>query len=342
MGLRIGVIGVGGLGYLQAKTYRELESVTIVAAADVAEEARDLFEDEFDAPAYQNCRELLQEHAAEMDAVTIVTPHTLHYDQAIACLERDLHVLIEKPMVTDVDRAVDIVELATERDLTVQIGYQRHFHPAFEYMRSLIEQGAIGDIHSVNCFISQDWFASHRDTWRVNPSFAGGGQLYDTGSHLLEALLWLTGGEPRTVSAQIEYGAPSVDINTAATIELEVGSRSAFASVAIIGNGDQMVPSEGYFVWGTNGSLKYVDDTLTVTRGSAAPYYAEIPSDFDFTSLNRRKLENFVASILSDEEPAVPADIGLEVTVLTEALYEAAETGERIDLDSFIDAHDST
>ena len=342
MGLRIGVIGVGGLGYLQAKTYSELENVTIVAAADVAADARELFEREFGAPAYQNYRALLDEHASELDAMTIVTPHTLHYDQAIACLERNLHLLIEKPMVTEVQQAVDIIEVATERDLDVQVGYQRHFHPAFEQMRYQIERGAIGDVRSVNCFISQEWIENHQNTWRVDPDFSGGGQLYDTGSHLLEALIWLTDSVPKTVTAQVEYDKPSLDVNSAVTIEMERGDQSFLSSVSITGDGDDVIPTEGYFIWGTEGSIVYVNDVLHIHESDDVTYRAEIPSEFNFDALNKRKLENFIGSIEGDVDPAVPAEVGLEVTALTEAIYESADTGTVVDIDEFIDGCDSS
>lgn len=340
MGLRIGVIGVGGLGYLQAKTYRELDDVRIIAAADIASDARDLFEREFTAPAYQNHRALLDEHASELDAITIVTPHTLHYDQAKACLERGLHLLIEKPMVTNVQQAVDIIELSSERDLDVQVGYQRHFHPAFKQMRYQIESGAIGDVRTVNCFISQDWIENHRDTWRVNPDFSGGGQLYDTGSHLLEALLWLTDTNPQAVTAQINYDQPSLDVNSAMSIELGRNDENILATASITGEGDNVIPSEGYFIWGTEGSMAYVNDRLYVTENDDVTYTAEIPSEFSFDKLNKRKLENFIDAIEGSTAPAVPAEVGLEVTALTEAIYESDETGTRVDIDTFIDGYE--
>lgn len=338
MGLRIGVIGVGGLGYLQAKTYRDMDGVTIVAAADVADDARELFEREFGGPAYQNYRALLGEHASELDAVTIVTPHTLHYDQAKACLGRDLHLLIEKPMVTNVQHAVDIIDVANDRELDVQVGYQRHFHPAFKQMRHHIMSGTIGDVQTISCFISQDWVENHRDTWRVDPDFSGGGQLYDTGSHLLEALLWVTDATPQAVTAQVQYDRPSVDVNSAVTIELGEGDDRILVTACITGDGDDVIPSEGYFFWGTDGSLAYVDDVLTVTESEHVTYTAEIPSEFSFDTLNERKLENFIDAINGRATPAVPAEVGLEMTALTEAIYESAATGSRVELDTFIDS----
>lgn len=336
MGIRIGIIGVGGLGYLQASTYRDIDGISIIAAADVTADARDLFENEFRAPAYDNYRSLLQEHGNELDAVTIVTPHTLHYEQTMACLDAGLHVLVEKPMVTDIEHAVDIVETAAELDRVVQVGYQRRFHPAFQEIRRVVQSGRIGDLHTINCHVGQNWIENHRNTWRVNPELSGGGQLYDTGSHLLDALLWVTDAEPRTVTAQIEYAKPEIDVNSALTIGLANADRRITASVSISGDGVDVVPEEGYFFWGTDGYLAYVDDELVVTESSGVTYRTEITADYDFNVLNERKLQNFIGSIEGTTEPAVPAEDGLEITALTEAAYAAADSQASVEVQPVI------
>lgn len=339
MGLKIGIIGVGGLGYLQAETYQEMEGVSIVAAADVTTEARELFEREFQAPAYKTYQALIENHGSELDAVTIVTPHTLHYDQTTAALTAGLHVLVEKPMVTDVGHAVDIVERAAEQDLVVQVGYQRRFHPAFREMRRIIRDGRLGDLHTVSCFIEQNWIQNHRGSWRVNPSLSGGGQLYDTGSHLLDALLWLTGGIPQSVSADIEFDAPEVDVNSVLTIRLDCDGQDVLASVAICGDGRTVTPGEGYFLWGSEGQLAYTADELVVTEHTGITYRTEITSDYDFGVLNERKLENFIGSIEGHTQPAVPASDGLHVTALTESAYRAADTGGEVPVQSLVDEY---
>ena len=337
MQLRIGIVGVGGLGYLQAKTFSGIDGVSVVGAADVSPEARRLFEEEFGLPAYDHYRELLAEHGADLDAVSIVTPHTLHHEQAMACLRRDLHVLVEKPMVTDVGQAVELVETAAERDLVLQVGYQRHFDPAFRELRRVLRSGRIGDIHAVNCHLGQDWIEIHRDTWRANPALSGGGQLYDTGSHLIDALLWTTEAEPDRVSAEIEYAAPRVDVNCALSLRLLKDGRPITAGVTVSGDGVAVAPSEGYFYWGTEGRVSYVDERITVSEKGAVTYRTEVADDVGFQTLNREKLANFADSIEGTAEPAVPGEVGLRVTALTEAIYRADEAGTRTSVQSVID-----
>lgn len=338
MGLSLGILGVGGVGYLQAKTYSEIDGISLVAAADVSSDARTLFEDEFDAPAYEHHRMLLHEHGEELDAVTIVTPHIFHFEQAKACLEWGLHVLVEKPMVIDVGHAAELVELAEERDLVLQVGYQRHFHPGFKEVRRILRSGRIGAVHTINCFLGQDWIEQHRETWRSDPSMSGGGQLYDSGSHLLDALLWTTGAEPRTVTAQMTFDEPGVDIDSALTMTLERDGRSMLAGVCISGDGVEGTPTEGYTFWGTEGRLSYTDDRISVAEKNAVTYSTTVNSGTGFKMLNRLKLENFIASIQGTAEPAVPGEVGLRVTALTEAAYRAADDAEMVSVPSLLEA----
>jgi len=337
MGIRIGVIGIGGLGHLQATTYDTADDVTIVGGVDVAPEARDLFERDFDVPAYDHYRELLHEHGDELDAATIITPHTLHYEQAKACIEAGLHVLVEKPMVTDIAHAVDLIETARERDRVLQVGYQRHFHPAFREIRRIIEDGRIGDVHMVNAYVGQDWVDVHRGSWRMNSSLSGGGQLYDTGSHLIDALLWTTGATPESVSARITFEEPEIDVNSALSVQLDRDGEPLVASVGVTGDGADTEPSEGYVFWGSEGRLVYADGEISVAERNTLTYQTRITGGADFNTLNRRKLANFVASIEGTADPAVPGEVGLRVTALTEAAYEAAEAGRTVMIQPLIE-----
>lgn len=339
MTVSLGMIGIGGLGHLQAQVSQDLENVSIVAGADIAKEAREVFHTEFQRPVYSDYRQMLQEHSEELDAATIVTPHTLHYDQAQACLQHGLHVLVEKPMVTDVADARDLVKSASERGLVLQVGYQRHFNPIYQRLRQHVLDGYIGDIHTVNCYIGQDWIRANSGTWRIDPRLSGGGQLYDTGSHLLDALLWVTDSEPVTVTAQVDYAEPQIDVNSVATLECRRNERPFVASVAISGEGMNISPREGYVIYGTDGLLTYDGSVIELEERSGTTYTTEIEGEPDFKSLTRQKINNFAASVQGHTEPAVPGTVGFRVTAVTEAIYRAAESGTAVSVDTLDRKH---
>ena len=335
MAVRLGAVGLGGLGRLELGLYDQIDGVEIVAGADVSPDARDGFEAAYDAPTYEDHAAMLAAH--DLDAASIVTPHTLHYDQAIACFEAGVDVFLEKPMVTGVENAVDLVATAEERGRVLQVGYQRHFDPLFRELRRVISSGRIGEVHAANAYLGQDWIEMQRGTWRTAPDLSGGGQLYDSGSHLLDALLWTTDSTPRSVAAVVDDRGEDVDVNSALAAVLDRDGGTLTASVAVSGDGTNGEPDEGLVVWGTEGHVEYDGSGLTVCEDGVT-YEADVAADRDFETLARRKLEDFVAAVETGADPSVPGSFGLRVTALTEAAYEAAESGRVVDVAERIEA----
>ncbi|WP_390185433.1 Gfo/Idh/MocA family protein [Haladaptatus pallidirubidus] len=219
--VKLAAIGLGQLCMYELDTYDSMDGVEIIAGADISPQCRAQFEEQFNAPSYENYETMLREHASQLDAVNIVTPHTLHYKQAMACLENDLHVFLEKPLVTDVEDAHNLVSTAQRHDRVLVVGYQRHYHPAYSKIKEIIDSGRLGEVHTVSCYMGQNWIRKFPDAWRTDPSLSGGGQLYDSGSHLLDTLLWTTGTTPVSVAAMMDYKEHSVDVNSSLALQLK-------------------------------------------------------------------------------------------------------------------------
>jgi predicted dehydrogenase len=330
MTLRIAAIGLGALGTIEARLLSGMDGVRIVAGSDPSETVRESFGADYAVPTYADYGTMLDEH--ELDAVSIVTPHTLHAEQVDACLERGLHVHVEKPMTTDLDDAASLCALATREELVLQVGYQRHFDPRFREIRRVIEEGRIGEPHMVACYLEQDWLSVAEDTWRVDPDLSGGGQLYDSGSHLLDALLWTTGTVPKSVAAVTDSRGEAVDIDSALALTLDRDGETMTASVGVTGDGPTGPDTgEGLFVWGTEGAVEFDGERIRVMEGGVASE-TTITEGIDFETVTRRKLEAFVEAVRGEREPAVPGEFGLRVVALTEAAYEAAVEGRAVDV----------
>ncbi|WP_152040412.1 Gfo/Idh/MocA family protein [Salinigranum salinum] len=336
-------IGLGDLGRLEASVLDSLDGVRLVGGADPAPAARNQFEAELGCPAYETVDDLLGNET--VDLVTIVTPHTLHYEQARECLSRDVHVHLEKPMVTDLAHADDLVERANAHDCVLAVGYQRHFDPRFREIRRLVGAGRIGTPHMAVAHLEQEWIRWTQHQWRSNPELSGGGQLYDSGSHLLDVLLWTLRADPVSVTATVDRRGHGVDVNSALTVTLEPregaesgreGSASAgtiTASVGVSGAGTSIPdPGESFQIWGTDGTVAFDGETITVRE--AGMTYESTPTPLDFEELTRRKLGNVVEAIDDEAELVIPASDGRRVVALTEAAYEAAERGERVAVES--------
>ena len=342
--VRVIGIGLGGIARIEYEYLVGLNGVDLVAGADISADARTRFEEEIDAPTYESVDDILAAHGDEADAAVIITPHTLHYEQITACFDRGLHVFVEKPMVTGIENAVDVVETADERGLLLQVGYQRHFHAGYRELKRIVDSGRIGRVHMASCYLGQDWIApqSENDAWRVNPELSGGGQLYDSGSHLLDALLWVTDSRPAEVAALMEYRGHDVDVNAALSARLERDDGTLLASVGVSGDGpDSPGTSEGIVVWGTEGRVEYDEGTVTVVEKGATnrgSYTTEVTEGTDFETVFTAKLANFVDAVRGEDDLRVPGEVGLQVTALTEAAYRAVEEGETVDVAAEVEA----
>jgi predicted dehydrogenase len=124
--IRTAVIGVGYLGRFHAQKYAALPQATLVAVADPSREARDRVAAEVGCRAVADYREILP----EVDAVSIATPTPLHFPIAGECLGRGIHVLVEKPVTETPAQARDLIALAGQRGLVLQVGHLERFNAA--------------------------------------------------------------------------------------------------------------------------------------------------------------------------------------------------------------------
>ena len=129
---RFGVIGVGHLGQHHARVYTELLDARLVGVADNDPERARSIGAHLGVPAYGSLEELIDRQAP--DAVSIVVPTSLHYEIAKRAMEAGLHVLIEKPVTTRPEEAEDLLRLAAEKDLVLQVGHIERFNSAIRYI----------------------------------------------------------------------------------------------------------------------------------------------------------------------------------------------------------------
>jgi predicted dehydrogenase len=124
--VRTAVIGVGYLGRFHAQKYALLPESQLVAVADVVEESREQVAVECGCRAIADYRDVLD----EVEAVSIATPTPLHHQIAKHCLERGVHVLVEKPITQTPGQARELIEIAARHDRILQVGHLERFNAA--------------------------------------------------------------------------------------------------------------------------------------------------------------------------------------------------------------------
>lgn len=122
----IGVIGVGHLGSLHAKMYAEIASACFVGLYDVDEKKRNEIASKYKVKSFSSLEEML----AEVDAVSIATVTTTHFEVAKKAISAGKHVLVEKPITSTLAEADELIALAKQKGVLIQVGHIERFNPA--------------------------------------------------------------------------------------------------------------------------------------------------------------------------------------------------------------------
>jgi predicted dehydrogenase len=124
--LRVGVIGVGYFGRFHAAKYAALARCDLVAVVDIDPERAQAAADSYGGTPYTRMDDMLH----LVDAVSVATPTSTHFEVASTCLERGVHVLLEKPMTSTLEQADALIALAQEHGMILQVGHQERFFAA--------------------------------------------------------------------------------------------------------------------------------------------------------------------------------------------------------------------
>ncbi|MFD0716693.1 Gfo/Idh/MocA family protein [Paenibacillus sp. GCM10027626] len=314
--LKIGFIGSGGIAAGHGRQLLAVESVEIAAIADPSHDNAAKFMEQAGLTQYRPLvfpthQEMLR--AGGLDAVVICSPHTLHFGQAADALNSGCHVLVEKPMTCSAREAEQLIGLAKEKGKVLQVSFQRHCQPEFIFIREAIAGGVIGKLSSVTATLYQDWQRSQTGTWRQVASLSGGGMLMDSGSHIIDMLLWTTGLTPVEVKSTLSTNGAPVEIDSFTSIRFAEG---AIGGLNIIGH----VPgfNETYAFCGDRGVIYFNNGTIKIETYESGELPVQLPEQA--TNPDR----SFIEAIRGEREVLVSGEYALKVIRLTEAIYESA------------------
>lgn len=179
-----------------------------------------------------------------IDFVVIVTPNHLHHEVATAFLERDIHVVCDKPLTTTLPDALSLQELATARDRLLAVTYVYSGYPMIRQARALVAAGAIGRVRRISVQYTQGWLAEPVErtgqkgaVWRTDPAMAGAGALGDIGVHAYHMMSYVSGREPQRLFADVATHVEGrrVDDDAAVLLQYEDGARGLLVCTQIAG-----------------------------------------------------------------------------------------------------------
>lgn len=321
---KISVVLVGAGGNMRNAHVPRLladKRTKIAGVSDPEESHAKLLEEKvgYSVPFFTNWQAMLKN--IESEGVVISTPHKHHNLQVKRSLEGGRHVLVEKPMVIHPKHANALLQLASRVNRVLVVAYQRHWMPEFVYAKELVARGEIGELRGVSGYVTQDWTGI--SGWRLDPELGGGGMFIDTGSHLVAAMLWVSGLKPKRVWASHDRAGNKVDVNMVCNIFFEGG---AVGSLTTVGNAKRH--DERLMLSGTEGSLVLHMHQWQMKSLLLNDEPVQVPRRI------RAKTPDaaFLDAIRKGVDSIEPASYAFQVAQLTDAAYKSAAENKPISI----------
>ncbi|KPL83195.1 dehydrogenase [Thermanaerothrix daxensis] len=206
--IKVGVAGVGFIGPAHIEALRRINIPVVGLVSSTPERSRQKAAALGVPKAYASYEEMIAD--PEITAVHLATPNYLHYQQAKAALLAGKHVICDKPLAMNSRESAELVTLAREKGLVNAVCFNLRFYPLLHHARSLIQQGALGDLFILQGSYLQDWLLYPTDwNWRLEPELGGTLRaVADIGSHWLDLLTFLTGLKVKAVFADFKTFIP--------------------------------------------------------------------------------------------------------------------------------------
>jgi len=353
MALKVGIIGNGGIANSHMHGYIELKDrVEVVACCDINFDKAKEFACRYNIPnVYDNCYDMLKNN--ELDLVSVCTWNAAHCECTVAALEAGCNVICEKPMAMNADEAEKMQASADKAGKLLMLGFVRRQGDDAKKAIELVKDGTLGDIYYVKatylrrCGFPGGWFG--------NKALSGGGPLIDLGVHVIDLARYIMGC-PKPVSV---YGATFNKLGardniraggggwiSETVVEKPVFNVEDLAVAMIRFDNGALLEVETSFnlnmkesigdieVFGSNAGFSFNEFELHTEQGNEiadirlhGKHYFDFQRDFD------REIKNFADAVENKAECMAPAEDGVTLMKILDAVYLSAATGKSVELD---------
>jgi predicted dehydrogenase len=330
LGLKVGVVGCGYWGPNLVRALTEIPETSVHAVAD-----RDRSRIEHIRVRYPQIKHFAVDYRSlldlNLDAVVVSTPLETHFEIVRTCLERGLHVFVEKPLATCSEDAQNLVELAEANDRILMVGHISAYNPAVRELKRMIDSGDLGDIRYIDAVrVGLGVFHS-----RLNV-------IWDLAPHDVSTLLLLLDEQPQSVSTRgIACVQESIEDVAYMTLMFPSGvlahSRMSWLDprktrrVTVIGTKKMVV----YDDVETHEKLKIYDKRVSAVRQTEtfgdfqfAYHYGSVVSPYvDLDEPLRLECMHFAECVSEHRQPLTDGQNGVRVVRVIEAAQRSLRQG---------------
>ncbi|MDD7739821.1 MAG: Gfo/Idh/MocA family oxidoreductase [Fusicatenibacter sp.] len=350
--IKVGIIGVGGISNEHIQAYLKNPNVELYAFCDINENQLKKMSEKYGITrCFTDKDEMLK--LPEIDAVSVCTWNSAHASCTIAALNAGKHVLCEKPMATSAAEALEMQAAAKRNGKLLMVGFVRRYGNDCTVLKDFISQDYFGDLYYAKAtYLRRN---GNPGGWFGDKSRSGGGPLIDLGVHVIDLTRYLM-GNPKPVSV---YGATFQKLLNRPDIKSAKGYHSVSAGENDICDVEDLATA---MIRYDNGSVLSIEASFSLnikkdegtiqlfgTKGGAKldpelEMYTEIkhyladvslayPTALSFDGLFANEINHYVDCIINGTECKSPAEDGVTLMRILDAVYESARTGHEVVLD---------
>uniref|UniRef100_A0A7J3Z7T4 Gfo/Idh/MocA family oxidoreductase n=1 Tax=Ignisphaera aggregans TaxID=334771 RepID=A0A7J3Z7T4_9CREN len=317
--LKVGVVGVGNMGFHHTRIYSELTEkglVELAGIADINYERALRVAKTFKTRAFKDYKELIR----LVDAVSIATPTETHRDIALEFINAEKHVLVEKPIASNVKEAQELVKKAEEKHVVLMMGHVERYNPAVVKLREIVKNNLLGEIVTITA----------RRVGPFNPRVAKTSIIVDLAIHDIDVINSLLDFHVLSVyarsrrvhpnSLEDDYGLITLSYENQVDAVIETNRLTPYKMRTL-----EVVGSKGIAI------LNYLEQKITI-------YDEEWIREAIIQKEEPLKLEllNFIRVLQGVDKPVVTKEQALYALLISEAALESSRRNKLILIKDFV------
>jgi UDP-N-acetylglucosamine 3-dehydrogenase len=328
--LKVGILGTGTMAKTHASAYQSIEGVQVAAFADALPGSLDTVCKQYNAKAYTNYDELIND--ASLDIIDVCLPTPLHKENTIKALATGKHVFCEKPVARTLADAMEVKKAVEQAKGKFMVGHVVRFFPEFMLIKQLIDEGKVGTVGTARTSRIAPQPHGVKD-WYENATMSGGVVL-DLIIHDFDYLNWFF-GKPKRVYAQGLFKRTDLEMDYAlvviryesgviAHVEGSWAEPSGFNVRAEICGSKGILDVEPY---------KEAPVSINLRNATTAQAGVIVPESPMIESPYTTEIKHFVDCILNNQTPRVTVDDAIYALKIGLAALESIETGMPVNID---------
>lgn len=352
---RVAIIGVGAIGQLHAKAIADLDHIQLVGGFHTVPEAASSFAQANNCKGFTDYQQMLDE--VKPDFATICTPSGAHLEPALACIQRGIHVLCEKPLEITLERIDAMIGAAAKANVVVGGIFPQRYNPVVSVVRQAAAAGRFGDLATVNAYVP--WWRDDAyygpGRWQGTLKLDGGGALMNQSIHSVDLVQWIAGAALGVADENpVEEVFAYTGVRAHDTQRLEVEDTCIVAMRFRGGALGQMLATTSLFpgslkrfmIGGRDGTAEILEDELTkfafrdekpedqqaIDRFGKATAHgggAADPMSIDY-GLHTANIGDFVKALDEGSDPPISGREARKSIAIIQAVYESAKSGQPV------------